>query len=87
MNTANDCHLEAAGSAIFLVAYHLVRLRLFLGLQKSALFPSKVVPNLGFLVDSSREVFCLKPEKKEKFLHLVREKKKNKNSKAIVKTL
>ncbi|CAH3151426.1 unnamed protein product, partial [Porites lobata] len=39
----------------------------------SILFPSQVVPYLGFLADSSWEVFCLKPEKKEKFLQLVRE--------------
>ena len=73
INTVDDRHLAAARSAIFLVAYHLVRLGYFLGLQKSILFPSKVVPYLGFLVDYSREVFCLKPKKKEKFLRLVRE--------------
>ena len=84
LNSANDRHL-AARSAIFLVAYHLVRLGYFLGLQKSILFPSKVVPYLGFLADSSREVFCLKPEKKEKFLDLVRGILKN--SKVTVKTL
>ena len=72
LNSANDGHLAAARSAIFLVAYHLVRLGYLLGLQKSILFPSKVVPYLGFLADSSREVFCLKPKKKEKFLDLVR---------------
>ena len=73
INTVDDRHLAAARSAIFLVAYHLVRLGYFLGLQKSILFPSKVVPYLGFLADSSREVFCLKPEKKEKFLQHVHE--------------
>ena len=85
LNTVDDRHLAAARSAIFLVAYHLVRLGYFLGLQKSILFPSKVVPYLGFLADSSREVFCLKPEKKEKFLYLVREILEN--SKVTVKTL
>ena len=72
LNSADDRHLAAAGSAIFLVAYHLIRLSYFLGVQKSILFPSKVVPYLGFLADSSREVFCLKSKKKEKFLDLVR---------------
>lgn len=48
INTVDDRHLAAARSAIFLVAYHLVRLGYFLGLQKSILFPSKVVPYLGF---------------------------------------
>ena len=47
-NTVDDRHLAAARSAIFLVAYHLVSLGYFLGLQKSILFPSKVVPYLGF---------------------------------------
>ena len=73
INTVDDRHLAAARSAIFLVAYHLVSLGYFLDLQKSILFPSKVVPYLGLLADSSREVFSLKPEKKEKFLQLVRE--------------
>ena len=86
LNTTNDRHLAAARSVIFLVAYHHVRLGYFLGLQKSILFSSKVVvPYLGFLADSSREVFCLKPEKKEKSLHLVREILRN--SKITRKTL
>ena len=63
LNTANDRHLAVARSAIFLVAYRLVRLRYFLGLQKTILLPSKVVPYLGFLADSSRHVVCLKPGK------------------------
>ena len=33
--------------------------------------PRKIVPYLGFLCDSSREVFHLIPEKKEKFLDLI----------------
>jgi len=85
LNTANDRHLAAARSAIFLVAYHLVRLGYILGLQKTLLFPSNVIPYLGFLAASSREVFCLKLEKEEKFLQLVREILKN--SKVTVKTL
>lgn len=60
LNTVDDRHLAAARSAMFLVAYHFVRLGYFLGLQTSMLFPSKTVPYLGFLADSSREVFCLK---------------------------
>ena len=52
LNTANDRHLAVVG------------LFYFLGLQKSISFPSKVVPYLGFLADSSWEVFCLKPDKK-----------------------
>ena len=55
----------AASSAIFLVAFHLVRLGYFLGLLKSILTPSKIVPYLGFLADSSRKVFHLIPEKKK----------------------
>ena len=56
----------AASSAIFLVAFHLVRLGYFLGLLKCILTPSKIVPYLGFLADSSRKVFHLIPEKKKK---------------------
>ena len=33
--------------------------------------PRKIVPYLGFLCDSSRELFHLIPEKKEKFLNLI----------------
>ena len=63
----------AASSAIFLVAFHMVRLGYFLGLLKSILIPSKVVPYLGFLADSSREVFHLIPEEKVKSVAFVRE--------------
>ena len=49
----------------------MIKLGYFLGLSKSILMPCKVVPYLGFLSDSSREVFHLIPEKKEKFLNLV----------------
>ena len=63
----------AASSAIFLVAFHLVRLAYFLGLLKSILTPSKIVPYLGFLADSSREVFHLIPEKKVKFITFLRD--------------
>ena len=70
----NDAHNNAAASsAIYLVAFHLVRLGYFLGLLKSILTPSKVVPYLGFLADSSREVFHLIPEKKVKFITFVRD--------------
>ena len=55
---------KAASSAIFLVAFHLVRLGYFPGLLKSILIPSKIVPYLGFLADFSKEVFHLIPEKK-----------------------
>ena len=67
----DEHNLEAAKSAIFLVAYFLIKLGCFLGLPKSILMPCKIVPYLGFLSDSSREVFHLIPEKKEKFLDLI----------------
>ena len=72
-NLANldEHNLTAAKSAIFLVAYFLISLGYFLGLSKSILMPRKIVPYLGFLCDSSREVFHLIPEKKEKFLDLI----------------
>lgn len=58
---------------IFLVAFYLVRMGYFLGLSKSILTPLKIVPYLGFLADSSMEVFHLIPEKKHKFVTLVQE--------------
>ncbi|KAK3699580.1 hypothetical protein QZH41_014291, partial [Actinostola sp. cb2023] len=64
---------KVAGSALFLVVYYLVRLGYFLGLAKSTLIPSKRVPYLGFLVDSSTEAFHLIPRKKLKLLNLVQE--------------
>lgn len=70
----NDARDNAAvSSAIFLVAFHLVHLGYFLGLLKSILTPSKIVLYLGFLADSSREVFHLIPGKKVKFITFVRE--------------
>ncbi|KAK3730129.1 hypothetical protein QZH41_004832 [Actinostola sp. cb2023] len=73
LGSEDERRLAAARSTIIVVAYHLVRLGYFLGLSKSILMPSKVVPYLGFLVDSSEEVFHLMPEKKVKFLRLIRE--------------
>ena len=66
-------HLADAESAVFLVAYHLVRLGYFLGLTKSVLVPNQMVLYLGFLSDSAREVFHLKPEKSQSFLALVKD--------------
>ncbi|KAK3717512.1 hypothetical protein QZH41_013774, partial [Actinostola sp. cb2023] len=62
---------EAAKSAIVLVAYYLIGLGYLLGLKKSVVTPSKVVPYLGFLCDSSREVFDIIPAKRQKFLDMV----------------
>lgn len=58
----------AAQSAIFLVTYYLVALGYFLALKKSILVPQLVVPYLGFLSDSVRQVFQLIPEKTTRFL-------------------
>ena len=66
----DEHNLAAAKSAIFFVAYFLIKLGHFLGLAKSVLMPRKVVPYLGYLSDSSRKVFSLIPEK-EKFLNLI----------------
>ena len=73
MDNGDARHRAAADSAVFLVAYHLVRLGYFLGLAKSVLIPSQTVPYLGFLSDSAREAFHLKPEKKQSFLVLVKD--------------
>ena len=48
-----------------------MRLGYSLGLPKFILISVKIVPYLGFLADSSREVFHLIPEKKCKFIALV----------------
>jgi hypothetical protein len=73
LSNSDARHRAAAESAVFLVAYHLVRLGYFLGLAKSVVTPHKTVPYLGFLSDSAQEVFHFKPEKKQRFLALVRE--------------
>ena len=59
LESSDECNLAAANSAIYLVSLYLVRLGYFLGLKKSILIPRKVVPYLGFLSDSSREVSTL----------------------------
>ena len=51
----DEHNLAAAKSAVFLVAFFLIKLGYFLGLPKSILMPRKVVPYLGFLSDSPRE--------------------------------
>ena len=55
------------------MAYHLVRLGYSLGLANSVLVPSQKVPYLGFLSESAREVFHLRPEKRQRFLALVKD--------------
>jgi len=73
MTSEDDRNLAAGKSAIFVVAYHLIKLGYFWGIAKSILNPSKTVPYLGFISDSGHQVFHLIPEKKEKFIKLVRE--------------
>lgn len=73
LRTLEEKNFAAAKSAIFLTAFHLIRLGYFLGLSKSILKPCQIVPYLGFLLDSNREVFHLIPEKKRKFLELIEE--------------
>jgi len=69
--TADERNRAVAKSAIFLVAYYLVKLGYLLGLSKSPLTPVKIVPYLGFVADSSRKTFHLIPEKKSKFIALI----------------
>ena len=71
--TLDERRFAAAKSALFLVAYYLIQLGYFLGLAKSVLSPRMVVPYLGLLSDSSRQVFHLILEKKDKFFNLIRE--------------
>lgn len=73
LSTADERRFAAAKSAIFFVAFYLVRMGYFLGLSKSMLTPLKIVPYLGFLADSSMEVFHFIPENKHKFVTLVQE--------------
>ncbi|CAB3980063.1 Hypothetical predicted protein [Paramuricea clavata] len=56
-----------------LVVYYLVALGYFLGLSKSILVPLKIVPYLGFRVDSIHQAFRLILTKRDRFLQLVRE--------------
>ena len=70
LDSIDERNLAAAKSA---VAFHLTCLGYFLGLSKSILVPHKMVPYLGFLIDSSSEGFRLIPQKKQKFIDLIRE--------------
>ena len=73
IDNGNARHRAAAESAVFLVAYHLVRLGYFLGLEKSVLVPSQTVPYLGFLSDSALKLFHLRLEKRQSFIALVKD--------------
>ena len=85
LKTTDDRNFAAGQSAIFLVAFYLVRLGYFLALLKSIFIPRKEVPYLGFGADSSREVFHILPRKKAKFLDLIRTTLKSRST--SVKTL
>ena len=70
--TEDEHRFAAAQSAIFLVSYNLIRFGYFLGLEKSILVPQLVVLYLGFLSDSVAQMFHMLPDKKARFLQLVR---------------
>ena len=53
----DERNLVAANSAIFLVTYYLAQLGNFRGISKSILYPAQDVPYLGFLLDSTQQVF------------------------------
>ena len=72
IGSAEQRNFAAAKSVICIMAFHLVKLGYFLGLAKSILVPQKCVPYLGFITDSMREVFHLKPNKRSKFIQLIK---------------
>lgn len=57
LRTWDERNLVAANSAIFLVIYYLIQLGNFLGISKSVLYPAQDVLYLGFLLDSTQQVF------------------------------
>ena len=64
---SSDRHksLAHANSAIFLVCFTLISLGYFIGIKKSILILSQIVPFLGFLVDSVRQSSLLIEQKKQ----------------------
>ena len=70
--TLDERNCAAACFAVFLIAYSLIRLGYFLNLEKSILQPTIVVPYLGFLCDSFRQVFALIQEKRNKFIDFIK---------------
>lgn len=64
LSTADEGRFAAAKSAIFLVAFYLVRMGYFLGLSKCILTPLKIVPYLVFLADSYMDINSLRWFKK-----------------------
>ena len=85
LDSIDERNLAATKSAVFLGAFHLTRLGYFLALSKSILVPHKMVPYLGFLIDSSSGAFRLIPQKKHKFIELIRKTLKSRY--VSVKTL
>ena len=73
LDSIDERNLAVAKSVVFGVAFHWTRLGYFLVLSKSILVPHKMVPYLGFLIDSSSEGFRLIPQKKQKFIDLIQE--------------
>ena len=65
--------LQLQNQTVFLWPIFVIQIGYFLGLAKSVLSPRMVVPYFGFLSDSARQLFHLIPEKKNKFLKLIRE--------------
>ena len=85
LSSSDEYNFAAAQSAVFLVAFYLIRLGYFLGLLKSILVPQKSVPYLGFRADSLGELFYMLPDKQWKFMDLTQDTLKTRF--ASVKTL
>ena len=71
--SGDEVNFALALAGVFLTCYILTSLGYFFGLAKSKLTPQKLVPYLGFVIDSELQAFTLLPLKKEKFLRLVKE--------------
>jgi hypothetical protein len=72
LTSPDTINFALANAASFLTCYTLVSLGYFIGLDKSIFIPSKQVPYLGFISDSTKQAFTLLPHKKEKFITLVK---------------
>ena len=71
--SGDEVNFALALAGVFLTCYILTSLGYFFGLAKSKLTPQKLVPYLGFVIDSELQAFTLLPLKKEKFLCLIKE--------------
>ena len=70
-NSSPEIQFKSANRTAFVLSMVLFNAGYFVNLQKSSLFPMRVIEFLGVIVDSARAMFFVPPKKVERLLKLI----------------